>query len=72
MTLHDFLSGAFDVLLLIDSIEQRQEEIEALTRKLDALPAGDAMRSMTLKRLRDQLAAAGDEISQAVSVLEKF
>jgi hypothetical protein len=72
VTLHDFLSGAFDVLLLIDSIELRQEEIEALTRKLEGVQAGDAMRSMILKRLRDQLAAADDEITSAVDILDKF
>lgn len=72
MTLHDFLDIALDLLMLIETIEARQDQVEQDIRKLDTLPVNDAMRSLTLQRLRNDLISANADISRAFTLLEKI
>ena len=71
MSLHDFLTGALDLLQVIEGIQQRQDEIEEHIRKTQALRPGDAMRSMLLLQLKKQLDAVDEDMVRALALIQK-
>lgn len=70
MALHDFLASSRELLELLESLERRHEAMSTDLARLDALPAGEAMRSLILASLRKEQQAADVDLDRAIHLLE--
>jgi hypothetical protein len=72
MDLHDFLARSLELLVMIETIEQRQTAMAANIARLGALPVGDASRAPLLASLLEGHRTASADLDRSIELLADF